>query len=941
MPRSHFTYSAITNLYNSSKVLITANKGTYTHLTKDIYLELRQDVDYLGELLNQTGANWTANNYDWTVGTSTALDTDGRHWLSYITDLRSAVSDLWTTAGLSGSPSYTIATLQPLHYRGTTATTSGSVLTYNGVNDFTDVTTSVDNLYVNSGTGVTTGVYPITGKTSNTLTVTGTLGTSTAGDVDFTVRLSGNEASYTDVRWASLYTDIQDHLITISENSFIYCNADTGNDTTGDGSYDNPYQTFDKAVTIVNSSGGNIFLQAASTDYTVVTTLTSNNTLVRGSMTDEVVLVVPSGKTLAYLLSNTTFKYIYFGDGTTSPGIYVSAGISNIDFEYCVFRVANNTRGLWTSSNSKGTVSHCTFITSGSGSTTYGAYMTGSSTNYTFNNCTFDDVYNGILAQGTVTLNYCNFEDVTVKTTGSATFTNNNEHSSSTEPNILEITTGYLNNTSDLIDAASDGFDIGAYPDSPYNVLATATDAIGIAESAEMSLILTETDVIKPRDNVATETLNVSVDMMLGGLFFSDTVGNVSYLSSTDITPPALVAGFDYNGAALDVSWDNTGGDLCEVHIAVDDGVTDYTPASWWETNGTNPAITTAQTYGTRGYGIDLVEDTVTADEWGDMGSFSTVTADGVNDQQWDITLKVRVKNLNTGSWSEVATVSKTYNFNDFDDVVYYCADNPRTIADEYDNHANYLAQPYHTGTAKYTRPDGVDWSNDNRRFAYNPMYKTDKHMSFSSLEASNQDPYTRWKERKSYPTQPLGNNWAYTEHILYNTIACNYGNWNNAGTATFAAPSTAQPYDDGTATFISPVMRSATTGMRYLYLQTYWGSDCIGHTSQRGCIILMPSGELWAYNDFIGKPATITNTKVFYVEQDTQYVACQPNVQNYCNVKQQVGSSTPSGYAQYNWTYSEIWINTDNITGALSYGEIAWNKSHTNGSTTWADKGF
>ena len=113
-----------------------------------------------------------------------------------------------------------------------------------------------------------------------------------------------------------------------------------------------------------------------------------------------------------------------------------------------------------------------------------------------------------------------------------------------------------------------------------------------------------------------------------------------------------------------------------------------------------------------------MTKDCETNDEWGDAGDFTIVTADGVNDQQWDIALKVRVHNVNKDEWSEVISLSKTYNFNDFDKTMYYCADNPRVAAGEYADHSNYYANAYHTGTSKYTRPDGTDWSDDNRRYA-------------------------------------------------------------------------------------------------------------------------------------------------------------------------------------------------------------------------------
>lgn len=74
---------------------------------------------------------------------------------------------------------------------GTTATTSGSVLTQSG-GDFSTVTANSDYLHVISGTGVTTGVYLVTAKTATTLTTNNALGTSSAGNVVYYVSVGKN-----------------------------------------------------------------------------------------------------------------------------------------------------------------------------------------------------------------------------------------------------------------------------------------------------------------------------------------------------------------------------------------------------------------------------------------------------------------------------------------------------------------------------------------------------------------------------------------------------------------------------------------------------------------------------------------------------------------------------------------------------------------------------
>jgi hypothetical protein len=90
-------------------------------------------------------------------------------------------TDLTVDPGLAGATQIT----------GTTATTSGSVLTQAG-GDFSSVTDNVDFLHVLSGTGVTTGGYLITSHTGTTLTVNNTLGTSSAGNVNYFVTTGHN-----------------------------------------------------------------------------------------------------------------------------------------------------------------------------------------------------------------------------------------------------------------------------------------------------------------------------------------------------------------------------------------------------------------------------------------------------------------------------------------------------------------------------------------------------------------------------------------------------------------------------------------------------------------------------------------------------------------------------------------------------------------------------
>jgi hypothetical protein len=85
---------------------------------------------------------------------------------------------------------------------GSTATTSGSVLTQSG-GDFSTVTDNVDYLHVFSGTSVTTGGYLITSHTGTTLTVNNALGSSVAGNVVYSVPTGRNFSIGTNLKAAS------------------------------------------------------------------------------------------------------------------------------------------------------------------------------------------------------------------------------------------------------------------------------------------------------------------------------------------------------------------------------------------------------------------------------------------------------------------------------------------------------------------------------------------------------------------------------------------------------------------------------------------------------------------------------------------------------------------------------------------------------------------
>ncbi len=85
-------------------------------------------------------------------------------------------TSITTDPGLSGVAQVT----------GTTATTAASVLTDSGAS-FANVVDNRDFCFIESGTGITKGVYPITGHTATTLTLSGAPGNDATADKVYSV----------------------------------------------------------------------------------------------------------------------------------------------------------------------------------------------------------------------------------------------------------------------------------------------------------------------------------------------------------------------------------------------------------------------------------------------------------------------------------------------------------------------------------------------------------------------------------------------------------------------------------------------------------------------------------------------------------------------------------------------------------------------------------
>lgn len=86
---------------------------------------------------------------------------------------------------------------------GATATTSGSVLTQSG-GDFSTVTDNESYLYLKSGTGVTAGIYKITGHTSDTVTLDIAPGTNATADKIWQITVGNNFAVGTNMKAVGL-----------------------------------------------------------------------------------------------------------------------------------------------------------------------------------------------------------------------------------------------------------------------------------------------------------------------------------------------------------------------------------------------------------------------------------------------------------------------------------------------------------------------------------------------------------------------------------------------------------------------------------------------------------------------------------------------------------------------------------------------------------------
>jgi hypothetical protein len=157
----------------------------------------------IGVRMGGSVANVTLNNniiYGCVTGIShTGLDLKSNNGVynCFFNNTTNATNYTLDSTDLTVNPTFTGAS----QLSGATATTSGSILTQSG-GDFSTVTDGTDIIRVVSGTGVTIGLYTIASHTSTTVTVNGTLGTSSAGDVVWSIPVGHNFAVGTNMRAA-------------------------------------------------------------------------------------------------------------------------------------------------------------------------------------------------------------------------------------------------------------------------------------------------------------------------------------------------------------------------------------------------------------------------------------------------------------------------------------------------------------------------------------------------------------------------------------------------------------------------------------------------------------------------------------------------------------------------------------------------------------------
>lgn len=127
----------------------------------------------------------------------------------------------------------------------------------------------------------------------------------------------------------------------------IYANADTGDDSTGDGSIGTPYETLDKCLTEANS-GDVIILNAATATYTMVNKVLPTEITIKGTVTPDPnglsAIIDTNNSSATYTLSNTiTMEDLIFQNWKTTSTISfiytnTATGDAAVNFTRVIFK---------------------------------------------------------------------------------------------------------------------------------------------------------------------------------------------------------------------------------------------------------------------------------------------------------------------------------------------------------------------------------------------------------------------------------------------------------------------------------------------------------------------------------------------------------------------------------------------------------------------------
>lgn len=902
----NFIYTTLIPQFNNTGVPIEANIGTFTRFTKSLFLELRRDIDFLGELRGMTGSNWTANKYNWTKGTAIALELGHQIWMSYIKDCRTACEELYTDAGL-GAPSWTIATV------------------------------NLTSLYDN-----TDAVIP------------------------------GNESSYT--KWRlSIITDIRTALIAVRLAEAYYVDSVDGNDTTGDGSQGNPWQTWNKGITQLNSTGGILYFEVG--DYICDKALTKNDTSLQGCDLGEVTLKYDD---LAYPIKGNgvaidKMVFLQPSDSTDSSAAWFDTA-DNLSVTFSVFRTeldASNAAAMLIRSSTPVTFNHCTFTgvnnTANRGANLLRLFGT---MDATFNNCIFGHCNEGVKIENyNVTFNSCGFYDNDDDVAGSPAATYNDTwhdgDASTKNPYILDWSYPLLavkyETTNEFIGSGTDGKDRGAYH-NVYNYIAlAATESLSCNDSIidTTQATISEDLVVQSWDNnndLTEENMNLTVKMLLGGLFRCDVDADILYIDANELANMKYEDGNNnlinfeshitdnYNGASVDVELEGqTGNHKLYVTVAVPG--TDYTRLAWWEgykANNTGAGTTTAF--------VDGFLDCRTNDEWG-KGYIKSLsgTPTQTNRFQMDVTLKIRALREADNVWSELVTLSKTYDFSQFDSTVYFCADNPRAVDDEYADHANYYANDYHEEFAgsmlEYQNPAGTLWSLDPRRYIYNPITKSNLLMHGRISVDSVIIPPSWLGDPGSWLN--VRNSWIFHRQIdsihelgelhipfftLFACIGCNYGDWSDGHVFDDIS---AQVADQGARTVTAPLLANDTSKYHYLFSFFSLEGDCQIHNSYPELHIRLSSGGENIVTGFhTGKLRIIDNNDFDFATESSGSPCFDTDF--WFRSKDNV-LIPGTVYRQVLGVYKEWHINTNQV-GDKSFGDVSFRLSNPDSGNIWSE---